>query len=392
MICPPDWTTKATGVGRTLQVGNLACSVGDLNATVTEPPKSIAVVHDYLNQFGGAERVALELARIWPSATIYTSLYRPDSTFPGFKAHAVCASPLDRLPVDAGFRALAPLYPLAFRSLGTLTQDVVVSSSSGWAHAVRTGPDSLHVVYCHTPARWLYRTDEHLGRSLGPRLLAPFTGPLRGWDRSAARRADVYVANCENVRRRIGAVYGRDAVVVHPPVDVERFTPSPRGDRLLVVSRLLPYKRVDLIVRAATRAGLGLDVVGTGPSSAELRSLAGPTVKFHGRVDDGAMKQLYEGARALCVAAEEDFGISPLEANAAGKPVVAYAAGGVLETQTDGVTAAFFHELSEDSVLAAIGRADELDASPAVLAEAAGSFSSAVFRSRMRALVEESLT
>ncbi len=352
---------------------------------------SIAIVHDYLNQCGGAERVALELAGTWPGSPVYTSLYRPASTFREFAGIDVRASVLDRAPVNRGFRALAPLYPLAFRSFGTLEEDVVISSSSGWAHGIRPRRDALHVVYCHTPARWLYRGGEHLGRSFGPALLAPLTSPLRRWDRAAARRASIYVANCEHVRRRILSVYGIDAAVVHPPVDVAQFTPRPRGERLLVVSRLLPYKRVDLIVRAATRAGLGLDVVGTGPCLAELRALAGPTVTFHGKLDDGSLRELFEQCRALCVAATEDFGIAPVEANAAGKPVVAYAEGGVLETQEDGLSAAFFGQLTEDSLLEAIARADELDTSPADLAAVAGRFSLAVFRARMRALVRDAL-
>jgi glycosyltransferase involved in cell wall biosynthesis len=352
---------------------------------------SVAIVHDYLNQCGGAERVALELARTWPESPIYTSLYRPSSTFREFSEIDVRASVLDRAPVDRGFRALAPLYPLAFRSLGELPEDVVISSSSGWAHAVRPRADALHIVYCHTPARWLYRGDEHLGRAIGPALMTPLTLPLRRWDRAAARRAGIYVANCEHVRRRIMSVYGRDAVVIYPPVDVTRFTPRPRGNRLLVVSRLLPYKRVDLIVRAATRAGLGLDVVGTGPCMRELREIAGPTVAFHGKVEDRALRELFENCRALCVAATEDFGIAPIEANAAGKPVVAYAEGGVLETQEDGVSAAFFDELTETALLAAIGRADELDTSPADLAAVAGRFSSAVFHEQMRTLVSEAV-
>ena len=359
--------------------------------TASTEPESVAVVHDYLNQCGGAERVALELARMWPAAPIYTSLYRPTSTFPGFAERDVRVSALDRVPVDAGFRALAPLYPLAFRAFGSLSQEVVISSSSGWAHGVRTAPESVHIVYCHTPARWLYRADEHLGRSPGRLLLAPLTRALRTWDRAAAARADIYVANCENVRRRIRAVYARDAEVIHPPVDVERFRPRPRGDRLLVVSRLLPYKRVDLLVRSANRSGLGLDVVGVGPSLRDLRGIAGPTVTFHGRVDDPTMKELLESCRALCMAATEDFGIVPLEANAAGKPVVAYGSGGVLETQQDGVTAALFDELDEEAVLAAIERADALDASPSDLAAAASRFSVAEFRRRFRALVFEAL-
>jgi glycosyltransferase involved in cell wall biosynthesis len=354
-------------------------------------PGSVAIVHDYFNQCGGAERVALELARVWPDAPLYTSLYRPGSTFEECAEMDVRASPLDRIPVDRRFRALAPLYPLAFRSLGTLKHKVVISSSSGWAHGIRTSPDSLHIVYCHTPARWLYRPKEYLGSSLGPALLAPLAGQLRRWDQAAARRADLYVANCANVRRRIKEVYGRDAVVIYPPVGVERFAPRERGERLLVLSRLLPYKRVDLVVRAATRAGIGLDVVGVGPCLEELRALAGPTVTFHGRGDESTVRQLLEGCRALCVAATEDFGIAPVEANAAGKPVVAYAAGGVLESQEEGVSAAFFRELTEDAVLEAIARADAIDSSPIEVAARVRQFSTKAFRQRIRLLVGATL-
>lgn len=360
-------------------------------ADLPSAPASVAIVHDYLNQCGGAERVALELARTWPGAPIYTSLYRPPSTFPEFAQLDVHVSPLNRVPVDRGFRVLAPLYPLAFRAFGTLAQAVVISSSSGWAHGVRTAPESLHIVYCHTPARWLYRSEEHLGRGLGPRLLSPLLGPLRGWDQAAARRADAYVANSEQVRARIQGTYRLEASVVYPPVDVERFTPRPRGERLLVVSRLLPYKRVDLTVRAATAAGVGLDVVGIGPSLDDLRAIAGPTVEFHGRVDESAIVELYENCRALCVAATEDFGIAPVEANAAGKPVVAYAAGGALETVTEGVNGALFRQLTEDSLLEALTRADALDASPPELAKLARRFSATVFRDRIRQLVSERL-
>lgn len=354
-------------------------------------PASVAIVHDYLNQCGGAERVALELLRTWPGAPLYTSLYRPASTFAQFAEHEIRVSAADRIPVDERFRLLAPVLPLAFGSLGTLSEQVVISSSSGWAHGIHVAPDSLHVVYCHTPARWLYRGEEHLGRSLGPTLMRPILPPLRRWDHRAARRADLYLANCEHVRRRILAVYGRAAEVVYPPVDVERFTPRPRGERLLVVSRLLPYKRVELVVRAATRAGLGLDVVGTGPQLNGLRRIAGPTVRFHGRVDDRALRELFEGCRALCLAATEDFGITPVEAAAAGKPVVAYAAGGALETVQDGINGVLFHDLHEDALLRAIVRADELDLVPEQLAASVARFSAQTFRQRMISVVEAAL-
>jgi glycosyltransferase involved in cell wall biosynthesis len=350
--------------------------------SATGLPSDIAIVHDYLNQRGGAERVVLEMASMWPGAPVYTSLYRPESTFPEFRALDVRTSFLDRAPVDRGFRRLFPLYPAAFRSLGSIGASVVVSSSSGWAHGVRTPSNALHAVYCHTPARWLYG-DEHLDHGRATRLIAPMMRPFRTWDRKAARRADLYLANSEQVRRRIAAEYGIDAVVVHPPVDVDRFTPCPRGDRLLVVSRLLPYKRVDLVVDAATQAGIGLDVVGTGPALNDLRDRAGPAVRFHGRLTDADVTALMQSCRAFCVPGNEDFGITAIEANAAGKPVVALAKGGALETLEDSVTASFFHEQRPDDVLAAIRRSDTIDTEPAVIASYARRFSQQAFRERM---------
>jgi glycosyltransferase involved in cell wall biosynthesis len=343
---------------------------------------SVAIVHDYLNQPGGAERVVLEMAAIWPQAPIFTSLYRAESTFPEFRDHDVRTSPLDRLPVDAGFRNLFPLYPAAFRAFGTLSQDLVISSSSGWAHSVRTAPECFHAVYCYTPARWLY-ADDHLGASRAKQMLKPAVGLVRRWDRAAARRADLYIAISNAVRDRIKLRYNLDAPVVYPPVDVDRFTPSERGERLLVVSRLLPYKRVDVIVDAATKAGIGLDVVGTGPALRDLQRRAGPTVTFHGRLDDFAVTQLMESCRAFCLPGKEDFGITPVEANAAGKPVVALGAGGALETLEEGVSGAFFarHELQD--VLSAIDRCDRIDAAPEAIASMAHRFSADIFRRRL---------
>lgn len=349
---------------------------------------SVAIVHDYVNQRGGAERVALELAAMFPGAPIYTSLYRRASTFPEFEQFELRTSLLDRLPVDAGFRNLFPLYPMAFRSLGAISGDLVISSSSGWAHAVRTSDDTFHAVYCHTPARWLYG-HPYMAAARRVRLLRPALGVMRRWDRIAARRADLYIANGPLVQGRIRDSYGLTAPIVSPPVDTERFTPRPRGSRLLVVSRLLPYKRVELVVEAATRAGIGLDVVGVGPSLDALRAMAGPTVTFHGALDDGGVTVLMEQCRTFCLPGIEDFGIAPVEAQAAGKPVVAFAAGGALDTVTDGVSGVFFSENTADAVLDAIHRADRLETSPEELGALAARYSHAVFRAALLNVLDE---
>jgi glycosyltransferase involved in cell wall biosynthesis len=367
---------------------------------VAEPPAasgvddvdlgSVAIVHDYLNQPGGAERVVLAMAGMWPDAPIYTSLYRVDSTFPGFGGAEIRTSPLDLMPVDRGFRNLFPFYAAAFRAFGTLDQDVVISSSSGWAHSVRTAPDTFHAVYCYTPARWLYG-GEYLHSDKRRQALEPFASAVRSWDRRAARRADLYIAISNEVRGRVRRQYGVEAPVVYPPVDTDRFRPAARGERLLVVSRLLPYKRIDAIVDAATRAGIGLDVVGTGPALDDLQRRAGPTVAFHGVLADAEVVALMEGCRALCLPGKEDFGITPVEANAAGKPVVAFAGGGALETLEEGVTGSFFASHDADSVFNAIKRADRIETTPEQIAVSARRFSRHAFELRLRRALQQGL-
>jgi glycosyltransferase involved in cell wall biosynthesis len=351
----------------------------------------VAIVHDYLNQRGGAEKVVLEMASLWPAAPIYTSLYRPRSTFAEFAGRDIRTTPLQRLPVDRGFRNLFPLYPAAFRSFGEIPGDVVIASSSGWAHFARAVPDALHAVYCHTPARWVYRSD-HLGGGLGRQaLIRPVAGLLRAADRRAAARADLYIANSREVRDRIRAAYGIEAALVYPPVDTGRFTPGPRGDRLLVISRLLPYKRIELVVGAAKRLGIGLDIVGDGPMRKELQSLAGPGVCFHHAASEEQVVALLEGCYAVCVVAEEDFGIVAVEAQAAGKPVVAYGRGGALETVVPGETGVLFDQQSEGALAAAILDSAELTTTPQAIAEHARRFGRAPFRAGLLAAIEAGL-
>lgn len=339
----------------------------------------VAIVHDYLNQRGGAEKVVLEMSRLWPKAPIYTSLYRPDSTFDEFRGRDIRTSFLDRVPVDRGFRNLFPLYPAAFWSFGEIDADIVIASSSGWAHMARVRSGALHAVYCHTPPRWLYR-DEHLGQDQRATILRRVAGPFRRLDRQAAHRAELYIANSENVRALIADAYRRDATVVWPPVDVERYTPRPRGRRLLVISRLLPYKHVDLVVAAAKQLDLGLDVVGEGPSLEALRREAGSKVVFHGTASEETVTALLEGCMLVCVAGAEDFGMVAVEAQAAGKPVVAYGRGGARETVVNGVTGVLFETQTVEEVAAAIANCRRIKTPPDEIARTAGRFSRAAFR------------
>lgn len=365
----------------------------DASAPTPLAGRSVALAHDYLNQRGGAERVALALSDMWPAAPIFTSIYRPGSTFEGFAARDVRTSFLDLLPVDRGFRSLALLYPFAFSTLSPSPVDVLLASSSGWAHGISTDPSTAKIVYCHTPARWLYATNgpPQIRGRWSRTAASVMLKPLRRWDRRAAKCADGYIANAAYIRDRIRNVYGIEADVVHPPVDTQRFTPSGSGTRVLVVARLLPYKRVDLAIEGCRKAGLELDVVGDGPDLPRLRRLAGETVSFHGRVDDRELTELIETCKLLCQPGVEDFGIVPVEAHAAGKAVVAPRAGGALETVLDGVNGVFFDSADSDSVADALRRASELATSPEEVAATAERFSVATFRASLLTAVERIL-
>lgn len=342
----------------------------------------VVLVHDYLNQRGGAERVALELARMHPEAPLYTSIYRPESTFPEFADVDVRTSPLQRLPVDKHFRALFPAYPWAFSSFGELDADVVISSSSAWAHAVTTSPRAFHVVYCYTPARWLYGA-KYMNHPKSGAVLKRALGPVRAWDRRVAKRPDLYIAISKQSQRLIKQAYGIDAPIVYPPVDTARFTPKPRGERLLVVSRLLPYKRVDVVIAAANEMGMGLDVVGVGPELSRLQAMAGPTVEFHGAASDQVVTELMEGCRAFVLPGEEDFGLTPVEAQAAGKPVIAFGAGGALETVEDGLSGVYFTSHQSAAVVDAIIRCEALATPLGAVAARAERFSRETFGARL---------
>lgn len=328
----------------------------------------VALVHDDLTQRGGAERVVLSLHRLFPDAPMFTSVYAPEGTYPEFADCDIRTSPLQRLPGARRWsRAFLPLYPWAFGRLRLHGYDLVISSSSRFAHGVRV-EGGTHVCYCYSPARFLYG-DEYFGAgSPAPRwarpVLAPVLAAIRRWDRRAAVRPDLYVAISAETARRIERLYGLRARVVRPPVAAERFArsetdPLARLPYYLVVSRLLPYKRVDLAIRACRARGARLVVVGAGPAESTLRALAGPRVEFLSRVTDDELNHLLEGCLALIQPGVEDFGLMPLEVNAAGRPAVALAAGGALETVVDGVTGVLFDGPGVAALADALARADD---------------------------------
>ncbi len=358
----------------------------------------IALVHEWLTTLGGSDRVLLALHELFPSAPVYTSLYAPDRLPEPFRAMNVHTTWLQSLPgaVDR-HRLLVPLMPLAFRSLDLHGFQVVLTSSHACAKGVRVDPDAIHICYCHTPMRYAWDLDsEYVGGM--PLLARPAARAtlawLRRWDRAAAQRVDHFIANSQFVADRIRRHYGRDATVIHPPVDVEFFTPDGSAEKqqhdpfFLVVSRLVPYKRVDLGVQAFNQLGWPLVVVGRGPEAARLRAMARPNVKFVGEVSDEQLRDYYRRCRALVFPGEEDFGIVPVEVQACGRPLIAYARGGALETVVPGRTGVFFDSQTVEALVPAVRSFDPEAFDPTVIRCHAERFSRRKFHEQVMAFVD----
>lgn len=355
----------------------------------------VAIVTDWLNSFGGAERVLMELHRLFPDAPLFTSVHDSDGLPAQFSDWDVRTTFLQRIPfARRRHRWLLPLMPLAFESLDLRGYDLVISSSSACAKGVIVDPGTTHLCYCHTPCRYIWDLyHDYVGSSARAVLAAPIAHWLRLWDRTSSDRVDRFVANSRFVADRIARHYRRPAEVIHPPVDVQRFRLhfGPANEYYLVVSRLVSYKRIDLAVKAATRMGRPLLVVGEGPEEGRLRALAGPTVQFLGWQDDGEVTRLMEGARAVLFPGLEDFGIVPVEAQAAGRPVIAYGRGGATETVTDGVTGVHFHEQTPDALVAAIERFEDERFDPVGCRRNAERFSADAFRERIQDAIERAV-
>lgn len=318
----------------------------------------VAIIHDYLTQFGGAERVLKILMELFPSAPVYTLVHDTRVTEGVLDARRIRTSFLQRIPLARSRHRLFPLFmPLAVEQFDLSAYDLVISASHSFGKGVITRPDTLHVSYCFTPLRYAWDDSHRYVREFGVpavlRALVPAALTyVRIWDAHAADRVDHFLAISRFVAERIAKYYGRTSTVLYPPVDTEQFRPgSAVGDRFLVVSRLLPYKRIDLAVEACNRLRVPLDIVGTGPEEERLRDLAGPTVRFHGFLPDAAIARLYAACRAFLFPQEEDFGITVLEAASAGRPVVAFRSGGALETVVEGETGVFFDHQTVESLV-----------------------------------------
>ena len=348
----------------------------------------IAVVHDYFTQLGGAEKVAEELVRMLPSADLHATVALPECMPPELRGVPVNTSWMQNLPgMRRYYRVYFLLYPLALPSLDLSGYDLVLSSSSGYAKGVRTNRDAIHVCYCHTPMRWAWSFENYSAREdmgVAKRLLLPhLVRGLRQWDVGASRQPDHFIANSKTVAARILHAYGRIAEVIHPPIDVERFRPTQeQDDYYIVLARLVSYKRIDLAVQACNLLGRRLLVIGDGPDRARLMTNAGPTISFLGLLSNAAVEHYAARCRALIFPGEEDFGMAPLEIAAAGRPTIAYRAGGAVETIIDGVTGIFFDRQEPKDLAEAIARFERIEWNPAILRRHAENFGTNVFQAR----------
>ncbi|NQV88766.1 MAG: glycosyltransferase [Parcubacteria group bacterium] len=355
----------------------------------------LALVHDYLIQDGGAEKVVDVMHGLWPDSPIYTLLF-DQNKLPAFKGRDIRTSFLERLPLGKRkYQWYLALMPTATEHYDLSGYDVVVSSTSAFAKGVLTRDDALHICYCHTPTRYLWSdTHSYIEELRVPRivkmLLPPLLSRLRVWDRQAADRVDVFVANSDTVRRRIKKYYRRDAHVIHPPVDTHRFAidHGPK-DYFLTGGRLVAYKRYDMVVEAANRTGIPLKIFGSGPVEKDLRLSAKKNIEFLGRVSDEEQAKLYAGARAFIHPQEEDFGITPVESMATGRPVIAYRKGGATETVVEGLSGEFFDEQSWEELADHMIRFDNSSYNPQDIKAHAEQFSRKRFEQQMRSFVEE---
>ncbi|MBX4211492.1 MAG: glycosyltransferase [Candidatus Yanofskybacteria bacterium] len=355
----------------------------------------IAFVHDYLNQYGGAERVLKALCDLYPRAPIYTTLYDSQTTRGVFDRRVIRTSFLQNLPFGKKYHhAFSPLMPMAVEQFDFSNFDVVLSISHSFAKGIITKPGTRHVCYCLTPPRYLWDdshkyVQEFQYSSIVKKFIPPFLSYLRVWDREASLRPDELVSISQFVKGRINKYYNRSSEIIYPPVDAQKFKVAEWvDDYFLMVGRLVTYKKFDMVINVFNNLGWPLKIVGTGIELQRLKKIAGPTIEFLGQVEDEKLPDLYARARALIFPQEEDFGIVPLEAMASGRPVIAFAGGGALETVVDGKTGVFFHEQNEESLELTLKNFDHRQFDPELCRTQAEKFDLPVFQDQMRHLLE----
>jgi glycosyltransferase involved in cell wall biosynthesis len=355
----------------------------------------VAITHDWLNQFGGAERVLLEMRHLFPDAPVYTTVCEPSRLPEEMRSWDIRTSFLQRLPfARRKHQPYLPLMPIAFEQFDMSGFELVVTTSSACAKGIIPAPGAVNICYCYTPCRYIWDLYHEYTRGLPARpLIGAVAHWLRVWDQLSSQRVDHFVAISHEVAARIRRHYGREAEVIHPPVSVDFFQPSgsPPEDFYLVVSRLVPYKRIDLAVEAANLLRRRLIVVGDGPQRTRLEALAGPTIEFLGRRDDREVAELYSRCRAVLFPGLEDFGIVPVEAQAAGRPVIAFGRGGALDSVVPGASGLFFDEQTATSLARAITEFEQMRWDAERCRRQAERFDRRFFLARLRNAVEREL-
>lgn len=349
----------------------------------------IALFQDYLAQYGGAERVTEAIHQALPSADLHTTLSVPEKMSHYLRKIEAKTTWMQHLPAKARlYRHYFLFYPFAVESARLDDYDVVISSCCGYAKGVLRGPNAVHVCYCHNPMRWVWRFPEYMAREkFNPPtkfLLHAMIKGLKRWEIKAAQRPDYFIANSHIVARRLKTAFGIDAEVIEPPIETSRFWISKSAENYyLVLSRLVSYKRIDLAVQACTQTGRRLIVIGDGPDRERLKAMAGPTVTFLGRQPDRAVSRYASRCRALIFPGEEDFGMAPLEINAAGRPVVAYGAGGATETVIEQVNGILFREQTVESLIEGLERSEMRIWDPATIRKIALRYDIHLFQTRL---------
>jgi glycosyltransferase involved in cell wall biosynthesis len=357
----------------------------------------LALVHDWLNQIGGAEDVLKSLVALYPAHPIYTSIYASDIMPDYYRDWDIHTLWMDKLPgIHKRHQPYLPLYPVAWGGLDLSAYDVVLSNKSGFCHGLQHDESTVHICYCLAPTRYVWQLESYIAREgLGKPVelaLRPLVNGLRRWDYAAAQRVTHFIAISTEIQERIKHYYDRESVIIYPPVETTRFNVvAEPEDYYLIVSRLIPYKRIDLAVQAATELGVNLKIGGKGRDMERLQAMAGPTVEFLGYVSDEDLPGLMAGCKAFLFPGLEDFGITPVQAQAAGRPVIAYGGGGALDTVIPGKTGDHFSEMTVESLKAVMETFDADAYDPTLMRTHARQFDVTVFNLKITAYVEQAL-
>ncbi|MHB8481835.1 MAG: glycosyltransferase [Nitrospiria bacterium] len=353
----------------------------------------IAIVHDYLNQYGGAERVLEVFHEIFPDSPIFTSIYLPHKLPNIFKKMAIHTSFMQKFPfLEKHFKKYLMIYPLVFQWFNLSDYDLVLSSSSAFAKGVKVSKSSLHLCYCYSPMRFVwdyerYISNEPIGRRIKS-VLPFFLKKIRKWDLSTNKNVNLFIAISNNIKQKIKMFYGRDSIVIYPPVSTEFFNISNHIDNYyLIVSRLNAYKGIDLVIDAFNKIKKPLRIIGTGPHESYLKMKAHKNIEFLGKVPEPELRKQYSQCKAFIFPGEEDFGIAPLEAQASGRPVIAYGRGGALETIVEGKTGLFFYSYTSDDLINTLNKFEEMEFSPQIIRQNAIRFDKQIFKENILNLI-----